>query len=762
MSAEVSNTTDQSGEEEQVNSLPVGTVIGARYEILAFVGRGGMGEVYKVRDQKTASIFALKMISPHLAQQKLLAKRLEHEAQAARTLVHGNIASVYEVGTTDGGQPYMILDYIDGDSLEALLKKETVLPVERAMGIFLQIADALVHARLKSIVHRDLKPSNILITRGDSGQDLVKIVDFGIAKISDQDRADKTKLTQTGELLGTPLYMSPEQCRGDEIDERSDIYSFGCIMHEVLSGKPAFTAENSVRVILKHLGDEPPPLPNNVGISDDLKKVILRCLEKSPADRYANAGELQVDLEHVRDNIPIAPHKAKKRAELSGASPAFKNRLFAVIALACISVVGFEVWLSNSRSQEVVTTKSETTSSRPEAYHGKSLSQWTTYIERHPDDPEGYYSRGYLHSLRDERTNAVDDYSEALKLKPDYIEALKRRATEYVMLAKTDLAEKDADQIIAMAPDSASSFESRGSVYQAKEQYLESIADWKKAISLDENNAFYYYMLGTSLLKMGDFDGASGAIAEAVARENQAPGSYHSVSSLAYLFKQDLAKGKDEAEAATNDPESRAVEWSIMAYYHVVTGNMPEAVKALKHAREIETYPARAFRLAGEVYRTAGMYDQAIKEFSSGTSLEEYPPGYRERAVTYIQLEQWRSALADLNKSYSLNPYSPTTASFLALVEDHLGMTKEATAHLAQAFKSKSLPPIVYVNRATIELAHSDRKAAMADANKALSIDRFLKEGYQIRAKVNTASGDTAAAQKDADKAAKLFSQLDY
>jgi serine/threonine-protein kinase len=178
------------------------------------------------------------------------------------------------------------MGFVTGESLESVLNSEGVLTGERAINIFIQIAEALVHAHEKGIVHRDLKPSNVLLTKHEHVDDFVKLVDFGIAKIADSFNADKTKLTQTGELIGTPLYMSPEQCHGDELDARSDLYSLGCVMYETISGSPPFDGENAVRVLLKQISDEPAPLPKMFGISADLKEVIMRCLEKDSNDRY--------------------------------------------------------------------------------------------------------------------------------------------------------------------------------------------------------------------------------------------------------------------------------------------------------------------------------------------------------------------------------------------------------------------------------------------------------------------------------------------
>src|SRR5438067_2153863 len=154
----------------------IGQIIDARYEVLAQLGKGGMGTVYKVRDISSGTEYALKMISPELAEKRILAKRLEHEAIAAKTLTHANIVAIYDVGKCDNEAPYLIMDLVHGKGLDELLKEEAVLPPDRAISIFIQIAEALVHAHYKGVVHRDLKPSNILLSKTDSGQDVVKLV----------------------------------------------------------------------------------------------------------------------------------------------------------------------------------------------------------------------------------------------------------------------------------------------------------------------------------------------------------------------------------------------------------------------------------------------------------------------------------------------------------------------------------------------------------------------------------------------------------
>lgn len=276
-----------------------GTIINDHYRIIRPLGAGGMGNVYQVEDQKTKLVFALKIISSSLAQKRPLAKRFEQEARAAGRLTHPNIAAVYDVGEAEDNSPFLIMDYVEGPSLEQKLKKEGYLEVPHAVNISIQVAEALAYAHKQGVVHRDIKPSNILL-QGDE-HDRVKLVDFGIAKVNEQKGVDATKLTQTGELFGSPLYMSPEQCRGDDVDARSDIYSLGCVMYESLTGRPPFQGENPVRVILKHLSEEAKPLPKVVGASAGLKQIVARCLAKNVKERYASADELLVDLHKIRD-----------------------------------------------------------------------------------------------------------------------------------------------------------------------------------------------------------------------------------------------------------------------------------------------------------------------------------------------------------------------------------------------------------------------------------------------------------------------------
>jgi serine/threonine protein kinase len=293
----VEGAADEPSQGQAAPPPMVGSLINDRYELVSLVGQGGMGSVYRAVDRKTQTSFALKMIAPELADRKTIAKRFEYEAEATKSLAHPNIVRVHEVAQAQDGTPFMLMDYIEGQGLDQMLKVQGRLTQNKALDVALQLAEGLEHAHSKGIVHRDLKPSNILLMNSKDGRQTVKIVDFGVAQLSDELTAERTKLTHTGELIGSPLYMSPEQSQGNVLDGRSDVYSFGCVLYEMLSGRPPFAGDNPMQILFKHVSELPPPLPAD--LHPLLAHVTARCLEKDRADRYQSFADVLKDLRRV-------------------------------------------------------------------------------------------------------------------------------------------------------------------------------------------------------------------------------------------------------------------------------------------------------------------------------------------------------------------------------------------------------------------------------------------------------------------------------
>ncbi|CAN5494762.1 hypothetical protein BH10CYA1_BH10CYA1_24480 [soil metagenome] len=270
-----------------------------KYEVINEIGRGGMSIVYKARDQDLNRLVAIKlMISNSSKRENLNLLRFQQEARAVSQLDHPNIVKVHDFSTTDDGTPYLVMSYLSGISLADAIKTEGNFSLGRWLSIMIQACDALAHAHLAGIVHRDIKPSNFVLAQ-ENGVEVLKLVDFGIAK----NYLDDMSLTKTGEVFGSPLYMSPEQCAGAKVDSRSDIYSLGCVMYEALAGKPPISGANSLETLQKHLTDKPDSLSKlklQTENIQNLDPIVMRCLAKSPDDRYQNLEDLKTALEELQ------------------------------------------------------------------------------------------------------------------------------------------------------------------------------------------------------------------------------------------------------------------------------------------------------------------------------------------------------------------------------------------------------------------------------------------------------------------------------
>lgn len=280
-----------------------------KYQFVSQIGSGGMGVIYKAKQPLLDRYYAIKMLNVQKANQQTLA-RFHQEAKAASTLNHPNVISVHDFGFTDDDDPYMVMDFVEGMSLATLIQSGGAIPYKEALGIFIQIATGMNHAHALGVLHRDLKPSNVMLTNPESVVAEVKIVDFGIAKINKAEEC--SSLTQTGDVFGSPLYMSPEQASGKKVDARSDIYSLGCLMYEALTGSPPLQADTIIQTMFLHLNQMPTSMSDRAQglyFPETLEYVVRKCLEKDPASRYQTMLDLKVDLVKVSVEQPIRGQK---------------------------------------------------------------------------------------------------------------------------------------------------------------------------------------------------------------------------------------------------------------------------------------------------------------------------------------------------------------------------------------------------------------------------------------------------------------------
>ena len=308
------------------------------YEIVEAIGAGGMGEVYRARDTRLHRDVALKILPAALVADPSRRERFIHEARAASAVEHPHIAVIHEIGEA-GGVTYIAMELVRGEPLGRVIARGALAP-PRALDLGIEIVEALARAHETGLIHRDLKPANVMLTEDDH----VKIIDFGLAKLvrelGGEAGAAGSDLTATGVVLGTPSYLSPEQAQAANVDHRSDLFSFGIMLHEMLTGRAPFRGNTPIDTMHAILHDQPPPLPSSVGPAvGDLQRILEKCLAKQPDDRYQRARDLLVDLRAARrrlESAEMAPSKVWRLAP------------FALVGAAIAAILVWLVWSGGS------------------------------------------------------------------------------------------------------------------------------------------------------------------------------------------------------------------------------------------------------------------------------------------------------------------------------------------------------------------------------------------------------------------------------
>jgi serine/threonine protein kinase len=369
------------------------TILLDKFKVIRILGRGGMGSVYQVRHLHLGTEFAFKCLNKR-HQNDSVWRRFQVEARAAHKLDHRNLIKVHDSGIMPDGQPYLIMDYVDGVTLGDEIARLGRLPIARVLKVFFQVASALEYAHENGVIHRDIKPSNIMLVN-DGSKLVVKVVDFGIAKLTGIDEFNQQTLTRTGEIFGSPLYMSPEQCLGTTIDLRSDLYSTGCMMYEALTGAPPIMGDSALATMMKHQSEKPLSLKQaSLGLDfpPQLDAIVAKLLEKDPQMRYSNAESFKADLvslERALNSAAVSPviiaapvldkSLSKKTSQIGSIS---LPRVAAIVALATslslISgiAIGYFVHAPNQSShhdptvtnpQTALTAKTEAAAPEPTA-----------------------------------------------------------------------------------------------------------------------------------------------------------------------------------------------------------------------------------------------------------------------------------------------------------------------------------------------------------------------------------------------------------
>jgi|694.fasta_scaffold111901_2 serine/threonine protein kinase len=306
----------------------VGTTFLDKYQITEVLGRGGMSAVYKARHLMMGRYVAIKFLRSELVHDNVMLQRFQLESKAVSLLKHPNIITVHDFGLSPRGVPYLIMDFLEGKTVSDIVAEQEYIEPARCIALFTQICNALAHTHNKGVIHRDIKPSNLIVSIGDDGQEIAQVVDFGIAKMLEREASDASKLTASGEVFGSPAYMSPEQCNGSAIDARTDIYALACVIYNCLTGRPPLLGRNAMETVMMHVRDMPKSFREirpDLSISPLLERVVFKGLAKDPEQRFGSMSEFGSELaKSILDNS-VSNSKSSSNSDGSSNSESNSN-----------------------------------------------------------------------------------------------------------------------------------------------------------------------------------------------------------------------------------------------------------------------------------------------------------------------------------------------------------------------------------------------------------------------------------------------------
>ncbi len=630
-----------------VKKIERGTTIADRYEVIEELGRGGMGNVYRVVDKKINEEMALKLLHPVIATEKKTIERFKNELKLARKITHKNVCRMYDLNEEEG-TPYITMEYVSGEDLKSVITMTGQLSVVRAVSIAKQICEGLAEAHHLGVVHRDLKSRNIMIDKEGN----VRVMDFGIAH-----SLEAEGITGEGMMIGTPEYMSPEQVKGEKVDQRSDIYSLGIVLFEMVAGKVPFEGDTSLSITLKHKTEEPPnPQDFNAQIPEELSTMILKCLDKEKEKRYQNTGEVFSDLDKIEKEISTEeriPTKRKTRRVPRGRR--FQTTwLVGIISVAVIAVLCY-VLITQIKPKEEIEIKPT------------GEIEWKDSIavlpieDRSEDKDQGPVCDGMtfdiigklyrIKGLRVVTYRTMDRYKDVdltskevgkllgvTKILESYLDEEDNK-----IQVKFHLIDANEDYVI----ESFKYPEDLGDIISIQNSLTRDIAktlelplvgerfEERKKIDPKDTKAYFYYISGKGLRKKyeqsdeeSDFVSAKKMYEEAIRIDQDYAGAYfglgilHEVKYTINKNPEDLLSMHENLKKAHDINPNLAESRAGLGWVYFYKADYDRAFKYFKSALEIKPYNSEVNRLTAAFFLSIGLYHQAIKFCSRAVELD--------------------------------------------------------------------------------------------------------------------------------------------
>jgi serine/threonine protein kinase/Flp pilus assembly protein TadD len=726
-----------------------GTTLSNRYEVVAPIGVGGMGEVYRARDRRLSRDVAVKVLPESLHGDSQLLVRFEREAEALAALSHPNILSIHDFAT-DQGISYAVMELLKGETLRTSMQRSP-LSRKESIKIAIEIAEGLSAAHNAGIIHRDLKPENIFITSDDR----VKILDFGLARM--QSRVAKenvtsapteTRQTIPGVAMGTVPYMSPEQVRGDAVDARTDIFSFGCVLYEIISGHRAFKRDTSAETMTAILKEDPPALPQDV--TPELQRIISHCMEKKHENRYQSARDLVFALKSIvidstsRSDLPVQ----KRRA--------FSARLLAVVL--SIVILTLAAWFLRSKLQ-------------PAKSRAKSIAV-LPFNNLGDNKEDEYFSDGMtedviaqlckIGELKVISRTSVMSYKKSDKgLRQiakelgvnTILEGSVRRAENRVRIV-AQLIDAETDEHIwaeTFDRDLQDIFEIQSDVAQRIAAALEAELSPAEKAHIDHRPtqnlvAYDYYLRGREALNQYGTEAVERAIAfynKAIELDPNLAAAYAGLSE-AYCFRVVFGHPESWVETAIQmsnkaisiDP-NLAEGYMTLGYAYIYKGWNQKAIGALQKALELNPSHARATGLLGKIYCFIGRLEEALPLTKKYAQLEPTSSmACRYVGLVYDFMRDYAKARQWYEKGIALSPVDTETYAALIYLILNEGNVQEARRLLQKSLSISPNDVVVLRTAATLELYLGDFETAkkhclkMPEGSAKVELGFiFLKEG---------------------------------
>ena len=670
---EVTETMETPKEE-----LITGSTFAGRYRIIEELGKGGMGKVYKVHDTKIQEKIALKLIKPEIAKDKTTLERFSNELKFARKIRHKNICQMFDFGE-DRGTHFITMEFVEGQDLKKLIRQTGQLAIGTAMNIAKQVCEGLSEAHKSRIVHRDLKPSNIMI----DAEGNARIMDFGIAR-----SIEGKGITGAGVTIGTPEYMSPEQVEGKEIDQRSDIYSLGVILYEMVTGRVPFEGDTPFTIGVKHKSETPKnPKELNKDLSDDLSAVIMRCLEKDKGKRYQSSEEIRSELANIEKGMPaterIAPEKKSITSKEITVTFRLKKILVPALVVLAVVVAGLILWKPWAPKEPPATVSAKPSIAvlpfkdlSPQKDQQHLCSGIPSDLVQRLTQVEDLWIPAWASSSLFHAENAdLKELGKKLNVKTVLTGTLQKADEKFrITVELINIADNDVIWTERYERDEGGIFQLQDEVTLAIIEKLkvkllgEEKADLEKRYT-DNAEAYNLYQLGryfwnkrtrNDMLKSIEyFEQAIEADPEYAMAYTGIADAYVTLGAWSHLpAKEAYPKAREQALKALEIDSMLAESYgSLAAVKFEYEWDWPGAEKYYRRAIELNPNYSTAHQWYSEFLASMGRFDEAFAEIRMAQELDPLSPIiYVARALVFYYARQYDQALEFCQRALELDP----------------------------------------------------------------------------------------------------------